>query len=105
MNEYTDGFKKIFDMIRQTTYERNNNITIISKEIISEVDCEDIKLIKVKKSTGEFGICIIYKTSKTYDNWIYWYPTKNQQEVLPHVAKILKDIDIHNKQFWGNNGN
>ena len=92
------NFKEIFDKLDKTNFEIENNIKVISKEII--LDTGDIKLIKLGKSTKEFGLIIIYKNSTKYDTWTYWNPSGNQQKQLLLIAKILLEIDNHNSQFW-----
>ena len=94
-------FEEAFNMIKETNYEIENNIKVLNKEII--LDTIDIKLVKVDKSTGEFGLCILYKNSIKMDNWSWWYPSSNQQKQLLLIGKLLLQIDSHNSKFWGKN--
>lgn len=93
-------FNELFEEVagRGTNYEIAQGIKVINKEII--IDTEDIKLAKIEKSTGEIGLCIFYRSSTKIDNWVYWYPSANQQKQLLGIAQLLNKVDEHNKQFW-----
>ena len=94
-------FKELFEGITETHYEKENNIKVVGKEIV--FDTIDIKLISVKKSTGEVGLIIAYKPSTKYDDWTYWYPSGNQQKHLLLIAKTLLEVDNDNCKFWVEN--
>lgn len=97
------NFEEAMSWVSQTNYEKEHNISILKKEII--LDTDDIKLVKVEKSTGEFGLCIIYKSSVRKDTWVVWYPSKNQTTQLKIISKTLNEVDKNNKNFWVKNGN
>jgi len=89
--------------LNQTQWEKENNVTLTGNNNITN-DFGDIKIIKIGKSTGENGICVLYKPYKDKNRWVVWIPSGNQQKVLPQVAKVLKEVDEHNSQFWNKNG-
>jgi len=86
------------DMIKQTPYERDYNITITKKEIIE--DWGDLKVLAVRKSNGETGLVILFKPSKSSELWDNWYPSDNQMKHLNKIHELYKNQDKHNSQFW-----
>ncbi len=93
------NFKEAFDWIKQTNYERENNISILNKRII--LDKVDIKLIAMDKSTGEIGLVVIYRNSVRKDNWSVWYPSESQMEAIEELKVYYDKINKENSKRWG----
>jgi len=93
-----ENAKSAMESIPQTPYEIRNNITIKDKKIA--IDEEDFKVVHVHKSNGEIGIVFIIKYSKRKDLWLNWYPSGNQQKILPKAIEHLVDVDKVNEEVW-----
>lgn len=106
------GWIKVYDTygeallnINETNHEIKYGIKITMREIIPEMSNEQIKVILLKKSTGEFGVALIFLFSKKLDGWFIVYPYEKAIGVFLDIYHKYIEIDNHNKQFWKKNEN
>ncbi len=92
--------EELIEGIYRTQFEKDNGITQEEKIIIPELSNDDIKVILVKKSTGEYGLVLALKVSKRKGGWQKVYPYETVIEKFPDIHKKYKEIDEYNKQFW-----
>jgi hypothetical protein len=93
---YFNTFEEACDFVcNPTNYEKDHNIKLVNKRMM--LDVSDLKVMRFEKSDGTETVVIFFKNSKKYDIWKFWIPSELQQKLLPHVAEILKNIDLHNQ--------
>jgi len=89
--------EELIDGIYRTQFEKDNGITQTEKLILPELSNEDIKVILVKKSTGEYGLVLALKVSKRKGGWQKVYPYEEVVMKFPNIYKKYLEIDKHNK--------
>ena len=95
-----DTIEELIESIYRTQWERNNNITIVSKEIVNKLSNDDLKVIEVGKSNGEIGLVIGLKVSKRTGGWQKVYPYETVVEKFPDIYNYYKVIDNQNRKIW-----
>ena len=80
-------FKETFDKVCDGThYEQRNGIRI--KGHITH-DLDDMKLVERRTSDGRTALIIFFRTSIKQDNWMFWFPSENQMEMLKHAVPAM----------------
>jgi len=99
IDSYTD-LDDLIENIYLTRYERENNVTITSREILLDISNSEIKAIIVGKSDGQFGLVLAFLISRKLNRWIKIMPYELQLEMFPQILEKYKEIDEHNSKYW-----
>jgi|TARA_R110000751_G_C13525000_1_gene453205 hypothetical protein len=90
----------LIDGIYETNFEKENNITITTRDILEDISNNEIKVIIIGKSNGEFGLVLAFLISRKLKRWVKIYPYELQLDMFPSIYNKYKEIDTHNQKYW-----
>lgn len=78
-----------------TEYEKNNDITFLSLELILSED--GVQFYKARKSDKTSTFIMVFKAGKNGNGWFYWVVSKEQARILIRdFERIYTKIDREN---------